>query len=363
MTRVLVTGGAGYIGSHVCKELSQRGFEAVTFDNLSTGHRELVKWCPLIEGDVGDRSAIEGALRKVRPAAVLHFAASALVGESMVLPGKYYRNNVMGTLTLLETMVATGVSRIVFSSTCATYGVPDRTPIDEETHQNPINTYGRTKLVIERMIDAFEMAHGIRSVSLRYFNACGADPEGDTGELHECEPHLIPRAILAALGQVHDFSIFGNDYPTPDGTPIRDYVHVTDLASAHVSALFHLLRDEPSVKLNLGIGRGHSVKEVVDAVSRVTKREVPTTVRARRTGDPAVLVADCTKAKKLLGFEPRFSGLDTIIETAWMWHSRWNSCGPMVETEPQLSRDYYRPEQLRPERDLTAFPRPHESPP
>ena len=322
MARILVTGGAGYIGSHVCKELSEYGFEAVAFDNLSTGHRELVKWGPLIEGDVGDRDSIEAAIREVRPEAILHFAADSLVGESMAYPGKYYRNNVVGSLTLLEAMVATGVSRIVLSSTCATYGIPEQTPISEDTPQNPINTYGRTKLVIERMIDAFEMAHGMKSVCLRYFNACGADPEGETGELHECEPHLIPRAIFSALGQVSDFSVFGDDYATPDGTPIRDYIHVTDLASAHVSALLHLLRQDSSVKLNLGIGTGYSVKEIIDAVGRVTKRKVPSTVNGRRPGDPAILVANCAKAREVLGFEPRFSALETIIETAWNWHSR-----------------------------------------
>ena len=322
MARILVTGGAGYIGSHVCKELSEYGFEAVAFDNLSTGHRELVKWGPLIEGDVGDRDSIEAAIREVRPEAILHFAASSLVGESMTHPGKYYRNNVMGSLTLLEAMVAAGVSRIVLSSTCATYGIPEQTPIGEDTPQNPINTYGRTKLVIERMIDAFEMAHGMKSVCLRYFNACGADPDGETGELHECEPHLIPRAIFSALGQVSDFSVFGDDYATPDGTPIRDYVHVTDLASAHVSALLHLLRQDSSVKLNLGIGKGYSVKQIIDAVGRVTKRKVPSTVNGRRPGDPAILVANCAKAKEVLGFQPRFSALETIIETAWNWHGR-----------------------------------------
>lgn len=322
MARILVTGGAGYIGSHVCKELSEYGFEAVAFDNLSTGHRELVKWGPLIEGDVGDRDSIEAAIREVRPEAILHFAADSLVGESMANPAKYYRNNVVGSLTLLEAMVATGVSRIVLSSTCATYGIPDETPISEDTPQNPINTYGRTKLVIERMIDAFEMAHGMKSVCLRYFNACGADPKGETGELHECEPHLIPRAIFSALGQVSDFSVFGDDYATPDGTPIRDYIHVTDLAAAHVSALRHLLRQDSSVKLNLGIGTGFSVKEIIDAVGRVTKRKVPSTVNGRRPGDPAILVANCAKAKQVLGFEPRFSTLETIIETAWNWHSR-----------------------------------------
>jgi len=322
MARILVTGGAGYIGSHVCKELSEYGFEAVAFDNLSTGHRELVKWGPLIEGDVGDRDSIEAAIREVRPEAILHFAASSLVGESMSHPGKYYRNNVVGSLNLLEAMVASGVSRIVLSSTCATYGIPEQTPIGEDTPQNPINTYGRTKLVIERMIDAFETAHGMKSVCLRYFNACGADPDGETGELHECEPHLIPRAIFSALGQVSDFSVFGDDYATPDGTPIRDYIHVTDLASAHVSALLHLLRQDSSVKLNLGIGTGYSVKEIIDAVGRVTKRKVPATVNGRRSGDPAILVANCAKAKEVLGFEPRFSALETIIETAWNWHSR-----------------------------------------
>lgn len=322
MARVLVTGGAGYIGSHVCKELSRHGFEPVAFDNLSTGHRELVKWGPLIEGDVGDRQMIELALREVRPMAVLHFGAASFVSESMSLPGKYYRNNVGGSLTLLEAMVATDVSRIVFSSTCATYGIPEHTPIREDAPQAPINTYGRTKLVIEQMLDAFDIAHGIKSVSLRYFNACGADSEGDTGEVHEPEPHLIPRAILAALGEIHDFSVFGGDYPTPDGTPIRDYIHVSDLASAHVAALHYLLRGEPSTKMNLGIGRGYSVKEVIEAVSRVTGRQVPLRMSPRRLGDPAILVADCKKAKEVLVFEPRFLDLDAIIETAWNWHAR-----------------------------------------
>jgi UDP-arabinose 4-epimerase len=322
MLRVFVTGGAGYIGSHVCKELSRQGFDPVSFDNLSTGHRQLVKWGRLIEGDVGDRKHIERAISEVRPTAVMHFAASSFVGESLSLPEKYYRNNVMGSLTLLEAMKATGVSRIVFSSTCATYGVPELTPIREDAPQAPINTYGRTKLVIEQMLDAFEIAHGIRSICLRYFNACGADPEGDIGELHEPEPHLIPRAILAALGEINDFSVFGQDYPTPDGTPIRDYIHVTDLASVHVAALHHLLRGEPSVKLNLGIGYGYSVKDIVQAVTRITGRQIPSTVSARRAGDPAVLVADCTKAKALLGFKPQFSDLDTIIQTAWKWHAR-----------------------------------------
>ena len=322
MARILVTGGAGYIGSHVCKELSEHGFEAIAFDNLSTGHRELVKWGPLIQGDVCDREAIETAIRNVRPAAVLHFAASSLVGESMANPGKYYRNNVGGSLTLLEAMVSAGVSRLVLSSTCATYGIAAQTPIDERTVQNPINVYGDTKLAIERMIDAFETAHGLKSVCLRYFNACGADPDGDTGELHECEPHLIPRAIFSALGQVSDFTIFGQDYPTPDGTPIRDYIHVTDLAAAHVSALIHLLCSEKPLKLNLGLGQGYSVGQVIDAVRRVTKRDVPFKVDGRRAGDPAVLVADCTRAREVLGFQPRFSALDTIIATAWNWHRR-----------------------------------------
>jgi UDP-glucose-4-epimerase GalE len=237
-------------------------------------------------------------------------------------PGKYYRNNVMSSLTLLESMVAAGVSRIVLSSTCATYGVPEQSPIDEDTPQDPINTYGRTKLVIERMIDAFEAAHGTKSVCLRYFNACGADPDGETGEVHECEPHLIPRAIFSALGQVSDFCVFGDDYATPDGTPIRDYIHVTDLATAHVSALLHLLNDKPSTKLNLGTERGYSVKEIIDTVGRVTKRDVPVRINGRRPGDPPLLVANCAKAKEVLGFAPQFSALEDIIETAWNWHNR-----------------------------------------
>ena len=320
--RVVVTGGAGYVGSHVCKELKLQGFEPVSFDNLSTGHRELVRWGPLIVGDITDRDSIAAALHQVRPIAVVHMAASCFVAESMAFPAKYYRNNVLGSLSLLEAMVAAGVSRIVFSSSCATYGIPEHTPVAEDAPQRPINTYGRTKLAIEEMVDAFEVAHGTRGMCLRYFNACGADPEGETGELHDPEPHLIPRAILAVLGQIRDFAVFGDDYPTPDGTAIRDYVHVTDIASAHLAALLHLLGDRPPAKLNLGTGRGYSVREVIETVGRITRRSLPVTFRARRAGDPAILVADCSRARELIGFEPRFPDLDSMIQTAWNWHAR-----------------------------------------
>jgi UDP-glucose-4-epimerase GalE len=319
---VLVTGGAGYIGSHVCKALRQRGFEPAAFDNLSTGHAELVKWGPLLEGDIRDPGAVSRAIDAVKPVAVIHFAGSAYVGESVFDPAKYYGNNVAGTLVLLEAMTQAGVGRIVFSSTCATYGTPDGMTIAESAPQNPINPYGRSKLMVERMLDDFETAHALKSVCLRYFNACGADPEGETGELHEPEPHLIPRAILAALGEISDFRIFGSDYATPDGSPVRDYIHVSDLATAHVDALIHLLNGAASVKVNLGTGRGYSVKEIVAAVARVTGRPVPHETAARRPGDPAFLVADCTKAKELFGFEPSHSDLETIIATAWRWHER-----------------------------------------
>jgi UDP-glucose-4-epimerase GalE len=292
MTRVLVTGAAGYIGSHACKSLAHAGFEPVGLDNLSRGGRRDNPWGPLVVADIADRPRLDETLARYRPAAVLHFAAYAYVGESVTAPALYYRNNVAGSLTLLEALVAARIHAFVFSSTCATYGVPLAVPIAEDHPQAPINPYGASKLMIERMLADFEVAHGLQHVALRYFNAAGADPDGELGECHDPETHAIPLAVQAALGSGATFEIYGTDYPTPDGTAIRDYIHVTDLVEAHVKALRYLLEGGASVALNLGTGRGHSVREVLAAIARATGREIPTRLAPRRAGDPPELVAN-----------------------------------------------------------------------
>jgi UDP-arabinose 4-epimerase len=324
MSRILVTGGAGYIGSHCCKALAEAGLEPVVFDDLSTGHREAVRWGPLIEGDMRDAEALNAAMREVRPHAVVHFAALALVGESTAHPERYYAVNVGGTLNLLEAMRAAEVTRIVFSSTCATYGEPERVPITEDLPTRPINPYGATKLACERMMEDFDAAHGIRSVRLRYFNAAGADPAAEIGEWHDPETHLIPLVLDAALGRRPAISIFGTDYPTPDGTALRDYIHVTDLGEAHIAALRHLLGDGTSAAVNLGTGKGASVREVVSTVETVTGRKVPTREEPRRAGDPPALIADPRRAEALLGWQAR-AGLAAMVEDAWRWHLKLHS--------------------------------------
>lgn len=316
---VLVTGGAGYIGSHTAKALARAGYRVVVLDNLVAGHRGAVKWGELVEGDIADRAAVLDALRRHRIRAVLHFAAFLDVGESVRDPAKYYRNNVAGALGVLEAMAAASVRTFVFSSTCATYGDPIETPIVETHPQRPINAYGETKLAIERALPHFERAYGIRAISLRYFNASGADPDGETGEDHSPEIHLIPRAVEAAVGG-RGLEVFGDDYPTPDGTCLRDYVHVSDLADAHVRALEALVETERSGAYNLGTGHPHSVKEVIDAVERVSGRHVPWTLAPRRPGDPAVLYAGAAKARTELRWTPRFPEIDAIVRTAWEWH-------------------------------------------
>jgi|APFre7841882590_1041340.scaffolds.fasta_scaffold22988_2 UDP-arabinose 4-epimerase len=318
---VLVTGGAGYIGSHTCKALAAAGYSPVALDNLVYGHRWAVRWGALEQADLADREAIERVLHKHDIAAVIHFAAYAYVGESMTDPGKYFRNNVANTLNLLEAMRAAGVGRIVFSSTCATYGVPDAVPIAEDHPQRPVNPYGESKLFIERALYWNGVAHGLRWMALRYFNAAGADPDGEIGEDHDPETHLIPLAIETALGRRHELQVMGADYPTPDGTAVRDYIHVTDLADAHVRALRHLEAEGTSGALNLGTGRGHSVREVVAMVERVSGRKVNARNAPRRAGDPPALVAAPGRAKELLGWEPRWSSLETIVQTAYRWHS------------------------------------------
>jgi len=317
---VLVTGGAGYIGSHACKVLSRAGYRPVVFDNLSRGHRAAVRWGPLIEGDLAGRDKLTAALRHYGVAYVMHFAAFAYVGESVTDPALYYANNLGGTLSLLEAMREAGVDKIVFSSTCATYGIPAEVPIRENSPQLPVNPYGETKLAIERALHWYGEAYGLRSISLRYFNAAGADPEGEIGERHEPETHLVPLVLEAALGQRQQVDIYGTDYQTPDGTAIRDYIHVKDLAEAHLRALEHLGAGRHSVALNLGTGRGRSVREVIRAVESVSGKAVPCREAARRPGDPPILVADPSFAAELLGWRARISDLDTIVRTALVWH-------------------------------------------
>lgn len=319
-TNILVTGGAGYIGSHTCKQLKAAGYTPVTFDNMVYGHEWAVKWGPLVKGDIQDRAALDAAFAKYAPAAVIHFAAYTYVGESVEDPGKYYRNNVYGTVNLLEAMRDHNCGNIIFSSTCATYGVPETMPMTEQLPQRPINPYGWTKLMIEQVLRDFEHAHGIKHMALRYFNAAGADPDGEIGEDHAPETHLIPLTVLAGLGRRGPIKIFGQDYPTPDGTAIRDYIHVTDLADAHVLGLGVLLDGGESRMINLGTGHGASVREVVDAVGRSLGSPVPAENAPRRAGDPPMLVADATRAKTELSWTPRYTNLDDIVGTACRWH-------------------------------------------
>jgi UDP-glucose-4-epimerase GalE len=317
--RVLVTGGAGYIGSHACKALDRAGYDVAVFDSLIAGHREAIRYGRLIAGDITDAAAVRAALREHRSGAVMHFAAFLDVGESVREPARYYRNNVIGALTVLEAMAAESVDAFVFSSTCATYGEPIETPITEAHPQRPINSYGETKLAVERALPHFTRACGLRWAALRYFNAAGADPDGELGEDHAPEIHLIPRAIDAATGGA-PLHLFGDDYPTPDGTCLRDYIHVSDLADAHVKALEVIVETGRSDAYNLGTGRPHSVRQVIEAVSRATGREVPWTIAPRRPGDPAVLYAAPQKAQSELGWSPRRPSLDDIVGTAWRWH-------------------------------------------
>ncbi len=319
---VLVTGGAGYIGSHACKALARAGFRPIVYDNLEYGHEDAVRWGPLVEGDLADAGRLRAVMSAERVRAVMHFAAYAYVGESMEKPAHYFRNNVVNTVTLLDAMRDVGADTIVFSSTCATYGKPASVPIAEDHPQAPVSPYGESKLMAERLIAWYGQAYGQHYANLRYFNAAGADPDGEIGEDHQPETHLIPLAIQAALGQGPALQLFGTDWPTPDGSCIRDFIHVSDLADAHVLALRHLLAEGRSLSVNLGTGTGHSVLEVIETVQRFTGRTVPVVHAARRPGDPPVLVADAARASSLLGWQPVRSDLDTIVETALAWHSR-----------------------------------------
>jgi UDP-glucose-4-epimerase GalE len=316
---VLVTGGAGYIGSQTAKALDRAGYRVVVFDSLVAGHREAVKAGAFVQGDVTDAAAVRAALKEHRISAVVHLAAFLDVGESVREPVRYYRNNVGGALGVLQAMAEEGVGSFVFSSTCATYGEPVETPIAESHPQRPVNSYGETKLAVERALPHFERAYGIRAMSLRYFNAAGADPEGEIGEDHHPEIHLVPRAIDAAMGG-RRLDVFGDDYPTPDGTCLRDFVHVADLAEGHVCALEALVETGRSGAYNLGTGHAYSVRQVIARVEQVTGRPVPWACAPRRPGDPAILLAAPQRAHAELHWKPRFSDLDTIVTTAWNWH-------------------------------------------
>lgn len=313
---VLVIGGAGYIGSHAARTLRRRGHEVVIYDNLSTGHAFLADGFELVRGDIADAATLSAALRRVD--SVMHFAARAYVGESVTDPRKYFRNNVEGGLILLNASVDCGVRRVVFSSTCAVYGVPAKVPIPEDTPRQPVNPYGVSKLFFEQALEAYDRAYGLRFTALRYFNAAGADESGEIGELHDPESHLIPSALLAATGARPELDLFGADYPTPDGTCVRDYIHVSDLADAHVSALERLAAGADSIAVNLGTGTGYSVKEVLDKIEQVTGRKVPARVAPRRAGDPPALVADPRLAEQVLHWKATRS-LDDIVGTAWRW--------------------------------------------
>lgn len=319
---VLVTGGAGYIGAQACKSLANAGYLPVAYDNLSRGHRDAVRWGPLVEGDIDDRPLLVETLAQFHPVAAMHFAGYIAAGESVVEPALYFHNNVSGSLTLFEALLASAGPPVVFSSSAAVYGLPESVPIAETAARRPVNPYGETKLVVERALEWLDRAHGLRHVALRYFNAAGADPDGEIGERHEPETHLIPLVLDAAAGCRGPVEIFGTDYPTPDGTTIRDYIHVQDLAEAHVRALDYLLAGGASMALNLGTGAGHSVREVVRATERVTGLPVPYREAPRRPGDPPILVADVHRARTVLRWQPALPKLDDMIASAWKWQQR-----------------------------------------
>lgn len=320
--RVLVAGGAGYIGSHAAKALHRAGREPVVFDNLSKGRRDNVKWGPLVEGDIRDADAVRAAIREHKPDVVMHFAAMIEVGESEAKPVAYYDNNVAGALNLVRVMLEEGVDKFVFSSTCAIYGNPDRLPLTEDLPKRPVSVYGQTKLMVEQMLESVSRANGLRFAALRYFNAAGADPEGEAGERHDPETHLIPNAISAAVGRTGPMKFFGDDYPTRDGSCERDFIHVCDLADAHLLAADKLMAGETSLQLNLGTGRGSTVFEVLKAIEKATGKPVPFEMAPRRPGDATALYADTTLSREKLGWTPKMSDLDTIVSSAWNYHKK-----------------------------------------
>ena len=335
MEPILVTGGAGYIGSHACKALAKNGFLPIAYDNLSTGHAYAVKWGPLIEGDLNDRAKLDQAIHTYQPKAVMHFAANAIVIESMIDPAKYYRNNLISMISLLDAMRTGGIDRLVFSSSCATYGHPHFNPITEDHPQLPINPYGRSKLMIEQMLDDYEMAYGIRSVKLRYFNAAGADLETHIGEDHSPETHLIPSIIQSALNVRDEIVVYGTDFSTTDGSAVRDYIHVDDIADAHVASLKYLLQTNTSIALNLGTGRGYSALEIIDAIQKYCGKTLPVRLEQRRQGEPAFLVASANKAKEILGWAPQTSDLGALIDSAWKWHQLLIENAPLLRSTLQ----------------------------
>lgn len=320
---IIVFGGAGYIGSHACKALKLAGYNPIVFDNLATGHEWAIQWGDFFKGDINNIKNIEEAFKKYEPIAVMHFAAASLVGESVNEPLKYYQNNVSGTINILHMMKKYNVKYIVFSSTAAVYGEPEVTPIKEDLPQMPINPYGRSKLMIEHILDDVQKAHGIQSVRFRYFNAAGADLDGTIGEAHEPETHLIPRVLMAAAKDEDHIKLFGTDYPTEDGTAVRDYIHVTDLIDAHILGLQYLENGGDTTVFNLGTSHGFSVAEIINATKRATNHEIKVVETPRRAGDPAILIADNKKAKDILGWELKHSDIDTVLRSAWAWYQKW----------------------------------------
>jgi len=323
--KILVVGGAGYIGSHMVKQLAQSGHDVLTLDNLSYGYRDAVKYGEFVEGDLGDSVILDAIFKAGDIDAVMHFAGFIQVGESVIKPAMYYHNNVVNTHTLLDAMLRHKVKNFIFSSTAAIFGEPDYTPIDEKHPKQPINPYGHSKLMIEQMLEDYDTAYGLRSTCLRYFNAAGADPDGELGERHVPETHLIPLILQAASGRRGDIKVFGDDYATDDGTCVRDYIHINDLCEAHSLALQKMINNDQSARYNLGNGLGFSVKQVIDVAREVSGKNFKVTVEPRRAGDPAVLVADATLAKKELGWQPKFADLKDIVKTAWHWETEFLS--------------------------------------
>ncbi|PAV07046.1 UDP-glucose 4-epimerase GalE [Methanosphaera cuniculi] len=321
---ILIVGGAGYIGSHVNKALNEAGYETIILDNLSYGHKESIKWGTFVKCDLADVNKVDEIFTKYDITAVMHFSSFIDVGESVTNPEKYYYNNVVNTMNLLHVMLKHDVKKFIFSSTCATYGIPQKIPLVEDHPQNPINPYGMTKLMVEKILHDYDEAYGLKSVILRYFNASGADKTAEIGEWHNPETHLIPLILDAALGKREDIKIFGTDYDTPDGTCIRDYIHVTDLADAHIRSLKYLEDNNESNQFNLGNGLGFSVREVIESVKNVTGRDFKVTETTRREGDPAILIGSSEKANKILGWNPQYTNIDQIVETAWKWHQKLN---------------------------------------
>ena len=318
--RIFVVGGAGYIGSHVCKAIANDGNIPIVYDNLSTGHRWAVKWGPFVEGDILDTAQLEKALAAYQPEAVIHLASYIDVRESKTDPAKYYENNLVGTLALLQALLKHGIKNFIFSSSAAVYGTPVYLPMDENHPKNPINPYGKTKLGVETLLEDFYHAYGLNSISLRYFNAAGADDEGESGESHTPETHIIPRILFTALQKQKQLSIFGSTFPTKDGTAVRDFIHVADLADAHVKALKYLEKHPQALSLNLGTGKGFSILEMIDAASRITETHIPYKIETAHQEDPPILLAEASKAMTLLDWHPRHSSLENIIGTAWKWH-------------------------------------------